>query len=147
MTDVLWTRVSYAQHVRVVETLKSIPDAQAVHTAAVHQALKDVHNAEADIAQEFNEHAAERLRAYESDQEYRRPLPVGAGRGYYASEVWLPALPLVRWTAPKLPATESAALKKGRKLDGRQHVISNLYGPAVVTQIHFEEIEGDPHVQ
>ena len=141
MTDVLWTRVSYALHVRVIETPKSLPDAQAVHTAAVHQALRDVHNAEADIVQEFNENAAELLRAYEPDQKYRRSLPWSCNRGYYASEVWLPALPLIRWKAPKLLATDAAALKAGRKLDGRRHVIKNSQGPSVTTQIQFEEVE------
>lgn len=144
MSDVLWTRVSYAGHVREVATPKDLPDAQAVHTAAVRQALRDVHRDEADIVQGFDEQAAEELRNYEPEQQLMRHLPASAERGYYAYEVWRPALPVVRWKPPKLLKSDAAALNAGRKLNGKCHTIkarmSEGRSAEITATVTFEEV-------
>jgi hypothetical protein len=135
----LWSRVSFAGHIRIVETPRG-PGDQAAHTAAVIQALKDVRADEADIVQKFNEHAAEALRSWTPPV-----LHEGGKTSTYGGPLrkWQPALPVKMWKPPK-PLSDAEALKRARKLDGKKEDIISRTTVRdfsdTHSQITFEEI-------
>jgi len=86
MDGVIYTRLTVFKRVYVVRIPKDIPDAQSVHTTAVRAALVKGYHDEADVVESFNEHAAQRLRAYDPGPEWKPSVPPAQSPGSYAKD-------------------------------------------------------------
>jgi hypothetical protein len=141
MASPLWTKVGAFGEWIIIETPADLPGAQEIHNQKFADAMTELRRREADRAEPYNEEVAAMLREPWQWTAHRRPLPYSAGRGYYASEVWEPALPLKRWKPSRAPSDRQARVN-AEKITKRDYVprCARRWDKSGVTPSMFEVI-------
>lgn len=145
----IYSKISFAGDSIEIITPKSTPDAQHVHTVAYVAALNELRHREADRVREINDYAADQLDTPVKIHSRENPAGLIRGSKYRGTDrIWRPALPLVRWEAPKPPSDKQSranAIKLQAKTESGKYLPKAQYPDSgqnvAFKNVLFEESE------